>query len=130
MIYHYIEGLPKVSVSLYHAGYETSILAVVDSGSMVSVLPYDVGLKLGLIWEQQRIPVQLGGVCRGVPAFGVLLRAELAELPPVVLAFAWTRKTSHEVRPLLGYTNFFQQFTVTLKAYNNTFEITPKQPLT
>lgn len=123
MIYHYTNELPIIEISLYHAGYEISTSAVVDTGAMVSVLPYDLGMQLGFVWEEQTIPISLGGPCKGVPAFGVLVRGELAGLLPVALGFAWTRKTSQEVRTLLGYTNFFQHFKVTLEAYSNTFEI-------
>ena len=126
MIYQYTGALPVVDITLFHAGHEISVQAVVDSGAMVSVLPYEPGIELGFIWEEQTIPVTLGGTCQGIPAFGVLVRGELAGLPPVVLAFAWTRKTCHEIRTLLGYTNFFQQFTVVLSAYDNRFEIIPK----
>ncbi|MCP4107230.1 MAG: hypothetical protein GY749_17090 [Desulfobacteraceae bacterium] len=56
-----------------------------------------------------------------------LIRGELAGLSPVALAFAWTRKTSHEIRTLLGNTNFFQQFKVTFEACDNSFEIASRK---
>ena len=127
MIYQYTGTLPIVEMTLYHSEHEITLPAVVDSGAMVSVLPYEFGVELGFIWEEQTVPVELGGACRGTPAFGVLVHGELAELPPVALAFAWTRKTHNEIRPLLGHTNFFQQFKVTFKAYGSSFEITPKK---
>ena len=43
MIYEYTNDLPIVTVNLYHAGQTISIQAVVDSGAMVSVLPYECG---------------------------------------------------------------------------------------
>ena len=94
---------------------------------MVSVLPYEPGVELGFVWEEQTVPVTLGGGYHGISAYGVLVRGELAGLPPVALAFAWTRKTCHEIRTLLGYTNFFQHFTVILSGYDNRFEILPKR---
>ncbi len=127
MTYQYTDNLPIIRIALYHAGHEITIPAVVDSGAMVSVLPYDMGVELGFIWEDQTFPVKLGGTCQGVPAFGVLVRGELAGLSPVALAFAWTRKTSHEIRTLLGNTNFFQQFKVTFEAYDNSFEIASRK---
>ena len=126
MIYDYTNDLPIVTVSLYHAGQTISIQAVVDSGAMVSVLPYECGVELGFIWEEQTLPVRLGGAGQGVPAFGVLVRGEITGIPPVALAFAWTRKTREEIRPLLGYTNFFQHFKVVLMAYTDRFEVLPK----
>ena len=126
MIYEYTNDLPIVTVNLYHAGQTISIQAVVDSGAMVSVLPYEYGIELGYIWEEQTLPVRLGGAGQGIPAYGVLARGEIPGMPPVALAFAWTRKTHDEIRPLLGYTNFFQQFKVILTAYTHHFEVIPK----
>ena len=60
MIYTYTDDLPVIEISLYHAGYEVTIPAVVDTGAMVSVLPYDVGMQLGFLWEEQTIPIALG----------------------------------------------------------------------
>ncbi|MDM8524313.1 hypothetical protein QUF80_13165 [Desulfococcaceae bacterium HSG8] len=85
MRYQYTGDLPIIRIALYHAGHEITIPAVVDSGAMVSVLPYDMGIELGFIWEEQTIPVKLGGTCQGIAAFGVLVRGELAGLSPVAL---------------------------------------------
>ena len=101
--------------------------ALVDSGAAMSVLPYDIGLELGLVWEEQTIPVDIGGVLKQTPAYGILVRGELAPLPSVALVFAWIRQTSREVRTILGQTNFFQQYKVTFEGYNNTFEISSRR---
>ena len=136
MIYHYTRspaypelrgGLPLVDIALYHEGHNCSVTALVDSGAAMSVLPYDIGLELGLVWEEQTIPVDIGGVLKQTPAYGILVRGELAPLPSVALVFAWIRQTSREVRTILGQTNFFQQYKVTFEGYNNTFEISPRR---
>lgn len=126
MIYQYTHCLPIVEISLYHAEHEITIAAAVDCGSMVSVLPYDLGLQLGFIWEEQIKPLTLAGIYKDVPAYGVLVRGKIPGLPAKALTFAWIAKPSPEARPLLGYMNFFQQFRVVLEAYENRFEITPK----
>ena len=136
MIYHYTRspaypelrgGLPLVDIALYHEGHNCSVTALVDSGAAMSVLPYDIGLELGLVWEEQTIPVDIGGVLKQTPAYGILVRGELASLPPVALVFAWIRQTSREVRTILGQMNFFQQYKVTFEGYNNTFEISARR---
>lgn len=117
-------GLPFVSVSLTYQSRSVSVQALVDSGSTVSVLPYDIGLKLGLVWENQRVPAPLVGALKNAPAWGVLLLGEVSPFPPVPLAFAWTRKASDEAPIILGQTNFFQTFTVVFDGKAGTFEIT------
>ena len=54
-------ALPYAPVTLELGGTAASVSALVDSGAALSVLPYDVGIQLGAIWEQQSIQVQLAG---------------------------------------------------------------------
>ncbi len=116
-------GLPFIEISLYHEGHEVTVPALVDSGATLSVLPYDVGLGLGFVWEEQTVPVTVGGILRGVPAYGVLVQGQIGFLPTVALVFAWVRQTSQEVRTILGQMNFFQEFKITFEGYENAFEI-------
>lgn len=62
----------------------------------------------------------------GTQAYAVLLQAELEGSPPVRLAFAWIKKTSTEVRVLLGQVNFFQEFDVHFYGSQKAFEIALK----
>jgi len=124
---HLRGGLPLVEIALYHGGHEVTISALVDSGAAMSVLPYDTGLELGLVWEDQTVPVDVGGVLKNTPAYGVLVRGELFTLPPVALVFAWIHRTSDEIRTILGNMNFFQHYRITFEAYNDTFEIIPRE---
>ena len=119
-------GVPFVPVTLYYAGYEVTWPAVVDSGASTSVLPYDIGLQLGLVWEEQTLPVKLSGVYKDTEAFSVLVRGELPGFSAVALGFSWIHKTSDDARLLLGQMNFFQRFKVTFEAYNRTFDISPR----
>jgi hypothetical protein len=50
-------ALPYVLITLRHAQNTASVSALVDSGSAVNVLPYDVGRQLGADWERQTIAV-------------------------------------------------------------------------
>src|SRR3954451_5276749 len=77
---------------------------LVDSGGMVNVLPFGLGLRLGLDWNSQTRSMSLGGILRG-PAKGVVLEATVGGYPSVRLAFAWY--SSDDVRLVLGQTNFF-----------------------
>ncbi len=84
-------GRPMVDIHLFYAGTDITVSALVDSGADFSVLPYEVGLRLGFVWEEQRLPVPLGGMLKGVPAAGVLVRGEIPGLPEKALVFAWLR---------------------------------------
>ena len=53
--------LPYVPLRLAHEQKLVSISALVDSGAALNVLPYDAGIQLGAVWEQQTVPVQLTG---------------------------------------------------------------------
>lgn len=117
-------GRPLLTLNLLYAGMEMTVPALVDSGADFSVFPYDVGLKLGLVWEEQTLPVPLGGMLKGVPACGVLVRGEIPGLSAKALVFAWA-KTS--CRVILGQMNFFQQYRVTFEGYENAFDISHKE---
>lgn len=83
---------------------------LLDTGATVNVLPYRMGLALGLKKETQKTPVQLGGILAQVPAYGVLQKATINEFPPVQLVL---KRTEAENIPLiLGRMNFFQVFDV------------------
>ena len=116
-------GLPFIRMELLHRDRTIQVSALVDSGSTVNVLPYDVGLQLGLVWEEQDFPLDVVGVLGASPAFGVLLAGDIEAFPPVRLAFAWTRKTSEEVPVILGQVNFFQEFRVSFDGRTQTFEL-------
>ncbi|WP_245876251.1 hypothetical protein [Tychonema bourrellyi] len=55
------EALPTIPITLSHAGFSVSANALLDTGSAVNLLPYDIGLQLGAIWEEQTIRLPLAG---------------------------------------------------------------------
>ena len=116
-------SLPFVRMALVNRDQMIRVSALVDSGSTVNVLPHDVGLQLGLVWEEQDFPLDVVGVLRGSRTYGVLLTGGIEAFPPVRLAFAWTRKTSEEIPVILGQVNFFQEFRVSFDGKTQTFEL-------
>ncbi len=122
-------GLPFLPITLVHHSCAISALALVDSGSTVSVLPYDVGLRLGLKWDEQTVPTPLVGSLKHAPAWGVQVIGEVSPFSPVVLKFAWTQVTSERVPLILGQTNFFQAFDVCFSGSQQIFEIAAKGAL-
>lgn len=117
-------SLPLLPFALKHQQHAVSANGLVDSGAMVNVLPYQLGLQLGLVWARQTVPVQLTGNLARNEARGIILSAEVGTFAPVRLAFAWT--ASDEAPLLLGQTNFFQEFDVCFFSSQSLFEIKPR----
>ncbi|MCS6839182.1 MAG: hypothetical protein NZ701_00225, partial [Roseiflexus sp.] len=91
----------------------------------VNVLPYPVGLQLGLIWERQTTSIQLTGNLAQAPARAVVLSATITPFPSVRLAFAWTQLDAVPI--ILGQVNFFLEFDVCFFRAQSIVEIRPKQ---
>ncbi len=117
-------GLPIIPITLSYEDNGVKVPGLVDSGSTVSVLPYDVGLQLGLDWDTQDLPAPLGGILRDIPSYGVLVTGTLDPFPSVHLVFAWTQ--SNDTPVILGQQNFFKEFDVHFYGFQNIFEIAPK----
>jgi hypothetical protein len=116
------EALPMIPVMLSYANFSVSANALLDTGSTVNLLPYDIGLQLGAIWERQTVRLPLAGNLAKVKARGLFLHIQIGDLEPVRLAFAWVQ-ASH-IPLILGQTNFFREFDVCFGRSRNTIEIT------
>jgi hypothetical protein len=101
-----------------------AVSGLVDSGAAINVLPYGLGVQLGLDWEQQTQAVELSGNLAAVEARVVVLSAVVDGFPPVRLAFAWAR--TDEVSVILGQVNFFMEFDVCFFRARSVFEVKPK----
>lgn len=55
------ESLPTIPITLSHAGFSFSADALLDTGSTVNLLPYDLRLRLRAIWEEQAVRLPLTG---------------------------------------------------------------------
>ena len=115
------EALPTIPITLSHAGFSVFANALLDTGSAVNLLPYDIGLQLGVIWEEQTVRLPLAGNLARVEARGVFVLVQIGNLEPVRLAFAWAQ--SSQVPLILGQTNFFREFDVCFQRSRCTIEI-------
>jgi hypothetical protein len=104
------EALPTIPITLSHADFSVSAQALLDTGSTVNLLPYDIGLQLGAIWEEQTVRLPLAGNLATVEARGLFVQVQIGNLEPVRLAFAWAQAS--QVPLILGQTNFFREFDV------------------
>jgi hypothetical protein len=119
-----VSYVPYLNFSLL--GRQDSILVsgLLDTGASVNVLPYEIGLQLGLNWENYHTSVILTGNLAKFPAKGVILSATVDRFETVALAFAWTQ--ARNIPLILGRINFFQEFDVCFYGSQLAFEIAPK----
>jgi hypothetical protein len=117
-------GMPALPIILKYQERSLTIEGLVDSGSTVNVLPYDIGLQLGLEWETQQVPVPLHGNLQDASAYGVVLSGQVNPFPELPLVFAWTQIPRPRSRLLLGQMNFFQHFDVWFSGIQQTFVLT------
>jgi hypothetical protein len=101
---------PHVPITLTYQDRSVTLSGLLDTGAMVNVLPYQVGVDLGAVWDQQTPRRRLTGNLAQFEARGLLVSAVVGQFAPVQLAFAWTRAT--KVPVLLGQVNFFMEFDV------------------
>lgn len=117
--------LPYIPLTLTYQTTSLQVEAMLDSGSTVNVLPYDIGYQLGATWENQTTAVQLAGNLQAVEARGILLKATIDGFLPVRLAFAWVK--SSNVPLILGQANFFTEFDICFYRADNAFEISSRR---
>ena len=116
-----LEPTPYLPLTLELNGNVESVFGLLDSGSTVNVLPYEIGVKLGAIWENQNIPLRLKGNLANFEAKALFVNAQIEGFSPMNLAFAWTK--SEYATLILGQTNFFLLFDVCFFSQDKEFEI-------
>lgn len=119
-------NLPFLPITLFSRGCSCSVSALVDTGASVNVLPYDLGLQLGALWERQPKSVELVGNLANYEARGLLVYGQVGHFDPVELVFAWTR--TRDVPVILGQMNFFLEFDVCFFGSQGYIEVMLHQP--
>jgi len=119
-----VSRLPYMPITLAFQSQSVLLMGLLDTGATISVLPYDAGIQLGAVWEQQTTPVQLTGNLAQFEARVITVLASVAKFPAVRLAFAWTQ--SNVVPVILGQVNFFMEFEVCFFRARSEFEVKPK----
>jgi hypothetical protein len=115
------EALPTIPITLSYSNFSVSVNALLDSGSTVNLLPYDIGLELGASWEKQTVRLPLAGNLASTEARGLFVYVQIGDLEPVRLAFAWIQAS--QVPLILGQTNFFREFDVCFARSRHAIEI-------
>jgi hypothetical protein len=120
------DSLPRLSLLLRRENQEIEAIGLVDSGATVNVLPYELGLGLGGVWDDRRAIIQLAGNLSNQPAMPFAAVAQVGEFLPVELLFAWVKRPNTPL--ILGQTNFFLEFDVCFYRSKMEFEVKTKSP--
>ena len=118
------DSLPRISLTLRYNNQQVDVHGLVDSGSTVSVLPYEIGLKLGARWDDRKANLRLAGNLGKSPAMPLSTMATIGDFALVQLVFAWVKAANAPL--ILGQTNFFIAFDVHFYRSRLEFEIEPK----
>jgi hypothetical protein len=119
-----LADVPYLPLTLTYQNPSVEVMGLLDTGASVNVLPYNVGVQLGAIWEEQRFSVTLAGNLASAETKGLLVLAKVGDFEPVQLAFAWTRVNNIPI--ILGRINFFTEFDVCFYGSQLAFEVCPK----
>ncbi|PZV03832.1 MAG: hypothetical protein DCF22_25945 [Leptolyngbya sp.] len=120
-----VDRMPYLPLTLNLDGQYLNAEGLLDTGASVNVLPYELGLQLGLIWEDETLSVLLAGNLAHFEARAVVINAQVSSFQMVNLAFAWTQATN--VPLILGQANFFFEFDVCFFRARSEFEVRPKR---
>jgi hypothetical protein len=118
------DALPRIPLVLRNGGQAVDVVGLVDSGATVNVLPYETGIRLGAPWNDRKAVIRLAGSLGSQLAVPLFAMAQIGDLPPVRLAFAWIKRS--DVPLILGQTNFFMEFDVCFYRSSLEFEVKPK----
>jgi hypothetical protein len=119
-----VDRMPYLPLTLSSNGQSLNVEGLLDTGASVNVLPYELGVQLGLIWDNETLSVVLAGNLARFEARAVVVNAQVSSFLTVDLAFAWTQAPN--VPLILGQANFFLEFDVCFFRTRSEFEIRPK----
>ena len=117
--------MPFLPLTLTLGSFSQEVMALLDTGASVNVLPYSIGIKLGAVWDEQNVSIQLSGNLARNSSRGLILSGKVGQFKPVLLAFAWTQDNTAPV--ILGHMNFFAEFNVCFYRHELAFEVRPRE---
>jgi len=117
---------PYLPITLIHCGQELQALGLLDTGSTVNVLPYQLGLEIGANWQDTTTSLQLTGNLAQFEARVLILLVRVADFEAIKLVFAWTE--ANNVPLIFGQVNFFMEFNVCFYRSHLSFDVSTKNP--
>ncbi|MFO7033305.1 hypothetical protein B9T07_26755 [Limnospira fusiformis CCALA 023] len=118
------ESLPRIPIIWRRESHRIEAVGLVDSGATINVMQYNMGLQLGAIWADNKSMIQLTGNLGSQPALPLLAMAQIGDIAPIQLAFAWTKNINTPL--ILGQTNFLMEFDLCFYRSQMEFEVKPK----
>lgn len=118
------DSLPRIPLTLQQGDRVIETVGLVDSGATINVLPYEIGLQLGSVWDERKAIIRLTGNLGNQQAIPFPVMSQIGEFQPIKLVFAWTNSPNAPL--ILGQTNFFLEFDVCFYRSKSEFEIKPK----
>jgi Aspartyl protease len=119
-----VDRMPYVPIALRLNGQSINAEGLIDTGASVNVLPYELGLQLGFLWESENLSVILAGNLARFEARAVVVEAQITPFPMVNLAFAWTQAPNAPL--ILGQANFLFEFDACFSRSQSEFEVRPR----
>jgi hypothetical protein len=105
-----ISWMPLLPIRLESTDNHFEVAALVDSGAGINVLPYAIGLYLGLRWDDYKRGPNLTGNADDEETRLITLECLIPNFGKLDLGFAWTN--GKQQRVILGQQNFFSIFDV------------------
>ncbi len=118
------DSLPRLNLTLSCNERHVEVSGLVDSGATINVLPYEIGIQLGEIWDDRKAYIQLAGNLGKLKGIPLAVKARIGDFETVQLAFAWVK--TDDIPLVLGQTNFFMEFDICFYRSKLEFEIKPK----
>ena len=116
--------LPYLPIVLIVDNRKIEAHGLLDTGSTINVLPYALGILLGLDWEEHKTRVPLSGNLVEIEAVGIVVFGQIGAFQQRRLVFAWAK--TDQIPLILGQTNFFQEFNVCFFRSELAFEVRQK----
>jgi hypothetical protein len=57
------DAVPKMPLKLTYRNSSIDVVALLDTGASVNILPYSLGIQLGAVWEDQTMAVPIECCC-------------------------------------------------------------------
>jgi hypothetical protein len=118
------DSLPRIPLVLRYNLRQVEVFGLLDSGATVNVLPHEIGIQLGALWDESQANLHLAGNLGRQSAMPLFIMASVGEFSPIRLAFAWSK--SNNVPVVLGQMNFFMEYDVCFYRSRLEFEVNPK----
>ena len=81
-----VSTLPYFPISLSNGNNSIEVMALLDTGASVNVIPYEIGIQLGAVWENQTLIIPLSGNLAHSEARGLVLAGTVGKFAPTQLS--------------------------------------------